>query len=161
VVADISEAEVVGVGKNRVAVTGVRGRPRPETLKATVCLAGGWRGEGEISYAGPNAEGRARLAAEGTRRRAGGALPLRLGLVGVLSVFGDDGGLAWADLPPTDSRDVRLRVAVAHDDQAQVERALGELTALYTCGPAGGGGIRTSLTPRLNSVSCFLPRQLV
>ncbi len=30
-----------------------------------------------------------------------------------------------------------------------------------TCGPAGGGGIRTTITPRLNSVSCFVPRDLV
>jgi hypothetical protein len=38
---------------------------------------------------------------------------------------------------------------------------LREVTALYTCGPAGGGGVRTTLTPRLNSASCFVPRDLV
>ncbi|HEX5083163.1 MAG TPA: acyclic terpene utilization AtuA family protein, partial [Blastocatellia bacterium] len=160
VVADISEAEVVEVEENRVAVMGVRGRPRPETLKATVCFAGGWLGEGEISYAGPNAEARARLAAEIVRRRAGDALKLRFDLIGALSVFGDDCGAKLSDLPVTDTRDVRLRVALVHTDRAQVERLLGEVTALYTCGPAGGGGIRTTITPRLNSISCFVPREL-
>jgi hypothetical protein len=160
VVADISEAEVVEVEENRVAVTGVRGRPRPETLKATVCFAGGWLGEGEISYAGPNAESRARLAAEIVRRRIGGALRLRFDLIGSLSVFGDDRGAALSDLPVNDARDVRLRVAGVHADRAQVERLLGEVTALYTCGPAGGGGIRTTIAPRLRSVSCFVPREL-
>ena len=161
VVADIAEAEVEEVGANRVAVSGVRGHPRPDTLKATVCFAGGWLGEGEISYAGPNADARARLAAEIIRRRMGDALQLHFDLIGVLSVFGDDRGAALSALPASDARDVRLRVAGVHADRAQVEKLLDEVTALYTCGPAGGGGIRTSITSRLNSVSCFVPRELV
>ncbi|HEV2669269.1 MAG TPA: acyclic terpene utilization AtuA family protein [Blastocatellia bacterium] len=161
VVADISEAEVVEVQENRVAVTGVRGRPRPETLKATVCFAGGWLGEGEVSYAGPNAEARARLAGEIISRRVGDALRLRFDLIGAMSVFGDDRGASLSALPVNDTRDVRLRVAGVHTDRAQVEKLLGEVTALYTCGPAGGGGIRTTITPRLKSVSCFVPRELV
>jgi hypothetical protein len=161
VVADISEAEVAEVGKNRVAVTGVRGHKRPDTLKVTVCFAGGWLGEGEISYAGPNAEARARLAAEIIRKRMDNALPLRFDLIGALSVFGDDGGNALAEFAPSDSRDVRLRVAGVHADRKLVEQLTREVTALYTCGPAGGGGVRTAITERLNSVSCFVPRELV
>ena len=45
-------------------VTGARGRPAPETLKATVCVESGLLGEAEISYAGLNAAARAQLAAE-------------------------------------------------------------------------------------------------
>jgi Acyclic terpene utilisation family protein AtuA len=161
VVADISKAEVIEVGPNRVVVSGVRGHPRPETLKATVCFDGGWLGEGEISYAGPNAEKRARLAADIIRRRVGVDLTLRCDLVGVLSVFGDDGGRALARQPTGASQEVRLRVAGAHADRARVEDLLREVTALYTCGPAGGGGVRTAITPRLHSASCFVPRDLV
>ncbi|MDX2031543.1 MAG: acyclic terpene utilization AtuA family protein [Blastocatellia bacterium] len=161
VTADISEAEVSEVGKDRVAVTGVRGHPRPETLKAMVCFSGGWLAEGEISYAGPNAEARARLAAEILRRRIGDALRFRIDLIGVLSVFGDDSGRALSELAPTAAGDVRVRVAGVHDDRAQAARLLAEVTALYTCGPAGGGGVRTSMTPRLNSTSCLVPRELV
>jgi len=36
-----------------------------------------------------------------------------------------------------------------------------EVTALYTCGPAGGGGVRTSVVSRLNTVSCVVPRDAV
>jgi hypothetical protein len=161
VVADISDAAVEQVGPDRVAVHGVRGRPRPETLKAIAFFAGGWLGEGEISYAGPNAEARARLAAEIVRRRVGDDLALRFDLVGVLSVFGDDAGRALGRRPPGDARDVRLRVAAAHPDRARVEAVLREVTALYTCGPAGGGGVRTALAPRLHSASCLVPRDLV
>lgn len=161
VVADISDAEVEVVGENRVAVTGIRGHKRPDTLKTTVCFAGGWLGEAEISYAGPNAEARARLAAEIIRRRIGDELKLRFDLIGSLSVFADDGGYAMADFLPTDARDVRLRVAGVHDDRAAIERLTREVTALYTCGPAGSGGVRTTITQRLNSVSCFIPRELI
>lgn len=161
VIADISEAEVEEVGPNRVAVTGVRGHKRPDSLKATVCFAGGWLGEAEISYAGPNAEARARLAADIIKKRMGEVLPLRFDLIGALSVFGDDDGNMLADVAPADSRDVRLRVAGAHTDRAEVEQLTREVTALYTCGPAGGGGVRTTITQRLNSLSCFVPREFV
>ncbi|MFN8443759.1 MAG: acyclic terpene utilization AtuA family protein [Caldilineaceae bacterium] len=161
VVADISDAEVVEVGPNRVALRGVCGHARPETLKAMVCFAGGWLGEGEISYAGANAEARARLAAEIIRHRIGDRLQLRFDLIGVLSVFGDDGGLALQERQAGDGRDVRLRVAGRHKDRSVVESLLAEVTSLYTCGPAGGGGIRTTITQQLQSTSCYLPRELI
>ncbi|PAX98013.1 hypothetical protein CKW48_06110, partial [Bordetella pertussis] len=48
--------------------------------------------------------------------------------------------------------------AVTRQDAMRLTR---EVTALYCCGPAGGGGVRTTLTPRLDMVSCLLPRDLV
>ena len=161
VMADISEAEVEQAGPDRVAVRGVRGRPRTDTLKVIAFFAGGWLGEGEISYAGPNAEARARLAASVIRRRVGKDIALRFDLVGVLSVFADDAGRAMGELPPGAARDVRLRVATAHPDRDRAEAVMREVTALYTCGPAGGGGVRTAITARLNSASCLVPRDLV
>lgn len=161
VIADISEAEVFEVGHNRVAVRGVRGHPRPPTLKAMVCFAGGWLGEGEISYAGPNAEARARLAAEIIRRRMGDSLSLRFDVIGILSVFGHDAAWLRNEQSAGESRDVRLRVAGNHADRRVIESLLAEVTALYTCGPAGGGGIRTHLTPQLHSTSCYVPRQSI
>ncbi len=161
VIADISEAEVIEVGPNRVAVSGVRGHLRPATLKVMICYAGGWLGEGEISYAGPHAEARVRLAAEIIKQRMGDQLALRFDLIGVLSVFGDDMGRAWNEQIPGHARDVRLRVAAAHSDRGRLEDLLREVTALYTCGPAGGGGIRTALTPRLGSTACYVPRELI
>jgi Acyclic terpene utilisation family protein AtuA len=161
VVADISAAEVRELGRDRVAVDGVRGHPRTATLKVNAWFDGGWLGEAEISYAGPNAEARARLAAEIVRGRVGGALDVRFDLIGVLSVFADDGGRLLATRPPGAARDVRLRAAAVHAERARVERLLEEVTTLYTCGPAGGGGVRTSLRSRLSTVSCLVPRERV
>jgi hypothetical protein len=91
----------------------------------------------------------------------GDELPLRFDLLGVLSVFGDDAGRALRRRPPGDARDVRLRVAAAHPDRTRVEAVLREVTALYTCGPVGGGGVRTTITQRLRSASCLVARGLV
>ena len=160
VVADISQASVEALGANRVALRGVRGHARTDTLKVNVCHEGGWLSEGEISYAGPRAEARARLAADVLRQRLP-ALTLRVDLIGVLSVMGDDAGALLQATPPGHATDVRLRVAAACTERAQAEQLVREVTALYTCGPAGGGGVRTALTPRLNTLSCLVPRTAV
>jgi hypothetical protein len=160
VVADIADAEVQALGADRVALRGVRGHARPAHYKVNVCHEGGWLAEGEISYAGPRAEARARLAADVLRKRLD-RLALRVDLIGAVSVLGDDTGRTLAATPDAGLRDVRLRVAATHDDRTQAERLVREVTALYTCGPAGGGGVRTTLTPRLNTISCLVPRELV
>jgi hypothetical protein len=160
VVADIGQAQVRALGPNRVALTGVRGHPRPASYKVNVCHEGGWLAEGEISYAGARAEARARLAADILRRRLAG-LQLRVDLIGAISILGDDAGDALAAVVPGDARDVRLRVAAVHDQREQAERLTREVMALYTCGPAGGGGVRTQMTARLNTRSCLLPREQV
>jgi hypothetical protein len=161
VVADITAARVEQVGPDRVQLTDVRGHPRTATLKANVCHETGWLAEGEISYAGPRAEARARLAADVLAERLAGLGPLRFDLIGVASLFGDDAGRWLGAQEPGHARDVRLRVALNHADRRAAERLLREVTALYCCGPAGGGGVRTGLRPRLGTVSCLLPREAV
>jgi hypothetical protein len=162
VVADISEAALVDDGVDRIRVTGVHGHPRPASFKATLCYEGGWLAEGEISYAGPNAAARGRLAAEIVRERLRhlglSHLPLRADLMGVASVLADDAGRWWGhqELLPRD--DVRVRIAAASPVKEEADAVAREVLALYTCGPAGGGGVRTHVTPRLASDSCFVPR---
>ncbi len=161
VVADISGATVEQCGPDRVRLSGVRGHRRPDELKVNICHRGGWLAEAEISYAGLQAEARARLAGQIVKQRIGAALALRIDLIGVTSVLDDDAGHLAAERPAGDARDVRLRVAASHADRAVAEKVLREVTALYTCGPAGGGGVRTSLRPRLNMISCLIPRDAV
>ncbi|HEX8164941.1 MAG TPA: acyclic terpene utilization AtuA family protein, partial [Beijerinckiaceae bacterium] len=113
VVLDLTGVELEEAGAHRVRVRGARGKPAPETLKATVCFDGGLLGEAEISYAGPNAAARARLAIETVKariaRRAPG-LQVRADAIGVVSVLGDSAGgelaSGWRD-----TEDVRVRFA--------------------------------------------------
>jgi hypothetical protein len=161
VVADLSDSQVALVAPNTVRLTGVRGHPRTDTLKANVFFEGGWFGEGEISYAGPNAEGRARLALDILQKRLGDQLKLRFDLIGLSSVFNDDAGARLTALPHAPLGaigDVRLRVAAQHLDLEPIERLLREVTAMWTCGPAGGGGVRVNKRQRLSTTSCLIAR---
>lgn len=161
VVADLSEAQVEDLGGNRVRLSGVRGHPRPGTLKVNVCHENGWFAEAEISYAGARAEGRARLAADILEQRLGDLAPLRIDLIGIASILEGD-ARGWRTLESThDARDVRLRVAANVPDRRSAERLTREVFALHTCGPAAGGGGRSAIRLRLATLPCFVPRELV
>ena len=76
------------------------------------------------------------------------------------SVFGDDAGRWLAAHAGAAMRATcALRVALRHAERAEAERLVREVTALYSCGPAGGGGVRTALRQRLGTLSCLLPRE--
>jgi hypothetical protein len=165
VILDITDVEAAEVAPDRVRVTGARGKPKPETLKATVCIDGGLLGEAEISYAGPNAASRARLAADvilARMARRFPGVPVRADAIGVISVFGNAAGdqlkAAWER---TATDDVRIRFAAQARDPAPIDLLLHEVEALLCAGPAGGGGVRKSVTPRLWSASCLVERDLV
>ncbi len=157
---DVTRVNLAESGNNEVTVTGAAGAPRPERLKVTVGYDGGWLGEGEISYAGPNAASRAKLALDVIRKRLGPDLKVRGDIIGLGSVFNDDGG-AWIEHQSATPGDVRLRVAVMSPDKAIADRAGEEILALYTCGPAGGGGVRSSTRRRIATASAFVARDKV
>jgi hypothetical protein len=158
---DLTQAEVTELGPDRVRLSGVKGHRRPATLKAMVFNEGGWLAEGEISYAGRNAEARARRAMEVMQKRCGGDMHLRFDLIGLSSIHGDDANAMLNATTPGQLRDVRLRVAGRHEEEAVVDRLLRELTALWTGGPAGGGGVRVAKRRRLSNVACYIPRELI
>jgi hypothetical protein len=99
------------------------------------------------------------FAADVLRERLGALAPLRVDLIGVASILGDDAGAWLSAQAHGEARDVRLRVAALHDDKATAERLPREVTALYTCGPAAAGGVRTALRQRLSTRSCFVARE--
>ncbi|GAA1176967.1 DUF1446 domain-containing protein [Ornithinimicrobium humiphilum] len=159
VTADFSQVRLEQVGPDRVAVSGASGRPRPDALKVTLGFRGSWRGEGQITYAGPRALARAELARDIVVERLAAVHAIDAGSVTV-ELIGT--GSAFRGLvPPQEALEVRLRVtgSVATEREA---RAVGwEVESLYTNGPAGGGGARTSTTEVLAIRSCLLPRELV
>lgn len=160
VVLDLTDVEVSEIAKDRVRVTGARGKPAPETLKATVCIEGGFLGETEISYAGHNAAARAQLAVDIMRERLKSRAPLlaiRVDAIGVTSVLGASDSAP--DLRDIDAADVRLRFAAQSFDKAQIDVLLDEVEGLYCAGPAGGGAVRRRVTPRLASASCLIERR--
>ncbi len=157
---DISNVQVEQVGPNRVRVTGARGRNAPETLKVTISADGGWLGEGEISYAGPNAMARAKLAAKIMRERVnhlGLDCDLRTDLIGTVSIHDGDTGELTASFDG-EPREVRMRAAANAHDEATAALVAREVESLYCDGPAGGGGVRRSTTWRVKTGSVLVPR---
>ncbi len=159
---DLSGVSVKEIGPDRVEILGIRGKPAPQKIKATVCFEGGWLGEGEISYAGPNCLARARAAADVLLQR----LKLRkldvqprIDLIGVTSVHGGDSGEGWRGFSGAEPNDIRVRLAVASRSQDDADQASREVLALYCCGPAGGGGVRWKTTQRIRTQSYLLPRE--
>ncbi len=159
VVADFSQVTVEEIGPDRVRVSGGRGAPRPDTLKVSVGYLDGYIGEGQMSYAGPGAEARARLALEIVRERLRltgvAAGEWRFDLIGIDALHGERrsrGGSPY---------EVRLRVAGRTATLAEAVRIGDEVETLYTNGPAGGGGAFKSARDIVAVASVLLPRELI
>jgi hypothetical protein len=157
VVADFTGVRVTEEAPDRVRVSGGRGTPRTDTLKVSVAYVDGYIGEGQISYGGPGAVERGRLALDVVRERLRltgvDTSELRFDLIGVNALHGD--ALGACDAQPYE---VRARVAGRTASAAEAVRIGNEVETLYTNGPAGGGGV-TRLTREVLAVqSVLLPR---
>jgi hypothetical protein len=164
ITADFSRVSFAQTGPDRVAVTGASGRVRPDQLKVSLGFRGGWTGEGQISYAGPRAEERARLAGDVVVERLAGVhgVPedrLTVELIGTGSAFRGAPGSRGSSVGPLP--EVRLRVSGVLDDRAQADAVRWEVESLYTNGPAGGGGARGSVTEVVAIRAASLPRDAV
>lgn len=160
VTADFSQVSLDEPAPDQVRVSGARGSFRPSRLKATVGFDGGFHGEAGISYAGPGAGERARLAGEIVRERITRFHRLqgrlRIDHIGLGSLhataLGDD---------DSSSMDVRLHVAFAGRDREDVQTVMWEVESLLCCGPAGGGGFRGQIVPKVVTYSAFVDRSVV
>jgi len=159
VVADFSGVTVESAGADRVRIAGGRGTPPTGLLKVSVGYLDGWIGEGQISYAGPGAPARGRLALDIVRERFAitGLAPdeTRFELIGV------DAMHAGAATRSAEPAEVRVRVAGRCASREQAERIGREVETLYTNGPAGGGGVTRSVREVMAVQSVLLPRDQV
>ena len=160
VIADFSHVRFENAGPDRVQVSGGRGRERPATLKVSLGYRDGFVGEGQISYAGPGAVARGRLAAAIVAERLGRAdMPIeeiRYDLVGLDALHGER-----PEASGRDPYEVRVRVAGRAATAADADRIAREVEALYTNGPAGGGGATRSVREVVAVASTFIARDKV
>jgi hypothetical protein len=160
VVADFSEVLVEPIGANRVRVTGGRGTAPTGMLKVSIGYVDGYAGEGQISYGGPGAVARARLALDIVRERLQltrvQASELRFDLIGLDSLHG--AALPRHDVEPWE---VRIRVTGRCASMAEAARIGNEVETLYTNGPAGGGGVFKTAREIVAVQSVLLPSALV
>lgn len=161
VVADFTQVRVRQTAPDQVRVDGGRGTAPTGMLKVSVGYLDGYVGEGQISYAGPGAVARGRLALDIVRERL--ALTgvqsgeLRFDLIGLDALHGTKLAGAAQLLP----YEVRVRVVGRTASLAEAVRIGNEVETLYTNGPAGGGGVTKHTREMLAVQSVLLPQSLV
>src|SRR5882672_5838293 len=159
VVADFSQVSVEEIAPDRVRISGGQGTQRTGTLKVSVGYVDSFIGEGQISYAGPGALARGRLALEIVRERLKltgvQSSELRFDLIGVDSLHG-----AEVSARANEPYEVRVRVAGRTESLREAVRIGNEVETLYTNGPAAGGGVTKSARDVVAVASVLLPRDL-
>lgn len=159
VVADFSEVRIEEIAPDRVRVSGGRGTKRTDTLKVSIGYVDSYIGEGQISYAGPGALARGRLALEIVRERLQltGVVcsETRFDLIGIDSLHG-----AKVSARANEPYEVRIRVAGRTESLREAVRIGNEVETLYTNGPAAGGGVTKSARDVVAVASVLLPREL-
>jgi len=159
VIADYTEVRMTQAGKDRVQVTGGRGRPKTDSLKVSIGYVDSYIGEGQISYGGPGAVERGKLALEIVRERlelTGVQFDeIRYDLIGVNSLHKDKLSAGH------DPYEVRVRVAARTKSMQEAVRIGNEVETLYTNGPAGGAGAWKAAREVVAMASTLIPRKLV
>lgn len=157
-IADFTKVRLEEAGKDAVRITGGGGRARPKKLKVCIGFRNGYIGEAQISYGGDGAMQRAELAVKILKHRFG-TLNLEFGdlrfeFLGVDSLW--PGGSSH-HIP----KEIRLRVVGRAKSRGDAEKLCNEVEALYTNGPAGGGGVSRSVEENIAIMSAFIPREEV
>jgi len=164
VCADVTGIHLTEQAENRILVKGIKGKPGPAEMKATVCVDGGYMAETELSYAGLNSLARAQLAGDVVierMKKSGFNGDIRRDIIGAFSVL--DGGtpqMSSSNHLPFDG-DYRVRLSLISAAKEPAQQLCDELQHLYCSGPAAGGGFRGSVTPQLASASILLDRALI
>ncbi len=162
VVADFTSIHLRQEGPDRVAVSGVQGRPKTPFLKVSGSYLKGHKATGQLVLSGPRALEKARLCADIVWRRleAAGATfeHTDAEFLGASTVHE---GIAFE---PADPAEIVLRLSVKDADRRKVERFGRELAPLVTAGPAGVTGFAGG-RPKAQEIVAYwpalIPRELV
>ena len=130
VIADFATIRLEQVGRDRVRVWGVKGRPAPPSLKISAAYTDGWKASGTIIISAPDAADKARSFAKLFWERLGIEFAAtHTELIGHSACWGP---LAT----PVDSPEVLLRLSVRDHDRAKIE-AFGKMVpAIILSGPS-------------------------
>ncbi len=154
-VADFTTIRLRQSGKDRVRVSGIRGRARTPMLKVSIAWFYGYKAVGTLVYAWPDAVAKAK-AADAILRKRLRALGLEFEqilteLVGVDATHGRLAGPADPDIA-----EVTLRVGVRARDRAPVERFTREIAPLVLTGPPSVTGFAGG-RPQVEEIVAYWP----
>ncbi len=157
--ADFTSLRLRDAGPDRVAVEGVRGGPRPPTLKTSLTYAAGYQAVGSLVYSWPQAVEKARAAAAMVQARLDGlGLPFQEVHAEILGAGACHGPAA---APSPDPPEVVLRMGVRAAEREPVERFSREMIPLVLNGPptaTGFGDGRPRVRQTVAHHASLLPR---
>ena len=149
-VAFFDTIEVRELGRDRVAVGGVRGGPAPERFKVSLAYEDGWKADGEVLVCGPDVRAKAKVIADVFWRKTGHAFAKsHTALVGAGSIWPPH-------LATWDPDEIYLRFGVCDPDPAKIEDFAKALPALILAGPSGMA-VSTRGRPRAQPVVAYWP----
>jgi len=135
-VADFTSIELQQVRKDKVRVSGVRGKPATDKLKVSIAYSYGYKAVGTLVYSWPDALAKAEAADRILRQRL---KDLKLSFEAIhtefLGVDATHGPLARKASPADDVPEVQLRIGVRAREQAPVDRFTREIAPLILNGP--------------------------
>lgn len=159
-IADYTTVKMTQLEVDKVEITGATGHGVPEKLKVSIGYKDGYIGEAEISYGGENSLEKARLAAQIIEHHIKHSEyqfdETRVDYIGYNSLYRDH-----LSSPRGFSTETRLRIAVRTVSLDAAQYIGDEIEALYTTGPAGGGGVTRNVTPVMSIASILIPRNEV
>ncbi len=159
-VADFTSIRLEEAGSDRVRVSGIRGGPRPETLKLSISYSAGWKAIGTLVYSWPEALEKARAADRIVRERL-----QHLGLSFdelYTEYFGVNACHGPAAPPNPDPPEVQVRIGVRGPDRKAVDRFTRVLIPLVLNGPPGATGFgegRPAVREIVAYWSALVPRE--
>lgn len=163
-ISDLTGIALETVGKDRVKVTGFKGKPKPDMLKMTIGYRDGWIGQSEITACWPDAYEKAQFCESFLRGRFEElGIPIReirFDYIGINSIHGPASKMP-EDLD--DVNEVRVRVAVRTDSAENANVVRREVTHLWTHGPLGMTAVIMPPAPRevITLWPTLIPRELV
>ncbi len=153
-IADFTTIRLSDDGKDRVRMSGVKGRPATDTYKVSMSYLDGYTAVGTLTYAWPDALEKAQAADAILRTRLGDLglsfEEIRTEFVGYNSCHGP---LAT---PQPDLNEVVLRMGVRGPDYAAVERFGKEIAPLILTGPPAVTGFAGG-RPKPSEVIAYWP----
>ena len=131
VVADFATIQLEQLGRDRVRVWGVKGRPAPGSLKVSASYFDGHKASGSLIISGPEAEAKARAFADLFWKR----LDLTFDATHT-ELIGHSA--CWGPLaPPVDPPEILLRLSVRDRDPKKLDAFGKMLPAVILSGPPG------------------------
>lgn len=180
-IADFTSLKLAEIGPDRVRVTDMRGKPRPDTLKLTIGYQDGWIAEGLLLFSWPDALAKAQRSEEIVRKRLKhlGLEPeeLRFDYLGVNTLHGqtapelpgpaDQGdprrvGRGAASGTGFEPNEIGLRLAAKCRTEAEADLVRREATHLWTIGGVGTAfGVPFRPRPVIALWPTLIPREAV